>query len=254
MRIITLTTDFGNSEYVGAVKGVIYSICRNVLIVDITHNIRKFDVLHAYYVLLSTHKYFPKGTIHLAVVDPGVGTERKAVVIYTDDYIFIGPDNGIFSFIENPKEIYEIEIPEDASKTFHARDVFAPTAAKIACNLKLNLKKLDTFKKLDLKPKIIGNRIAGKILCVDDFGNIITNIPNEMIDADFGDVIEVKIDNRAFKMRFVETYGRAEKGELICLIGSGGFLEISVNQGDASKVLGIKGGENIEVFNIYNKG
>ncbi len=247
MRIITLTTDFGNSEYVGAVKGVIYSTCKNVLVVDITHSIKKFDVLHAYYVLLSTHKYFPKGTIHVCVVDPGVGTERRALVIYTDEYIFIGPDNGIFSFIENPKEIYEIEIPEHASKTFHARDVFAPVAAKIACNLPVKLKKLDSFLKLDLKPKVFKNKIVGKVLCVDDFGNIITNIKNELIKADFNSSVEIKIKNKVLKAKFVETYGRAKKGELICLIGSGGFLEISVNQGNAAERLKVEGGENIEI-------
>ncbi len=247
MRIITLTTDFGNSEYVGAVKGVIYSICRDALIVDITHNIRKFDILHAYYVILSTHKYFPKGTIHVVVVDPGVGTERKAILIDTGDYIFIGPDNGIFSFIDNPKGVYEIEVPKHASKTFHARDVFAPVAAKIACGLDVKLKKLNSFKKLNLKPRIFDNKILGKVLCIDDFGNIITNIPNELIKLNFNDTVEIKIKNKVFNAKYVETYGRAKKGELICLIGSGGFLEISVNQGNASKKLNVFGGEDIEL-------
>jgi hypothetical protein len=250
--MITLTTDFGSSGYVGAMKGMIYSICPNIKVIDITHNIRKFDVRHASYVVLSTSKYFPKGTIHCVVVDPGVGTKRRGIIIETKDYIFIGPDNGVFSFVGDVENIYEIS-SSPLSKTFHGRDIFAPIAAKIACGAVAKefgnpIKRLERIE--IKKPELNKNKIVGEVFCIDHFGNVITNIrkdPLNNLEIDYDDAVRITINGKKRKLRFVESYGFAEKNELIALIGSEGYLEIAVNQGDASKMLDVQGSEKIEV-------
>ncbi|MBU2560344.1 SAM-dependent chlorinase/fluorinase, partial [archaeon] len=130
--IVTLTTDFGTGEYVGAMKGVIYSGYPDVKIVDITHDIEKFNVRQAAAVIYSSCPHFPEGTVHVVVVDPGVGTKRRGVIVRAGGHYYIGPDNGIFSLIEGVERVIEIKA-EPKSSTFHGRDVFAPVAAKIAC-------------------------------------------------------------------------------------------------------------------------
>lgn len=252
MVMITLITDFGGSEYVGAMKGMIYSLCPDVKVVDISHNIEKFDIRHAAYVLHSVCGYFPHGTIHCVVVDPGVGTERRSVIIKTNDYFFIGPDNGVFSLVEGIEEIYEITA-ESKSKTFHGRDLFAPIAAKIACGAEPQEfgNSIEDIEKIELKEvEITGDKIIGEVLCTDYFGNAITNIKSEDFDRlgiAFKSNIVLEIDKKRFEPRFLESYGFAEEGELCCLVGSGGYLEVAINQGDASQTLGVYGGERVVI-------
>jgi hypothetical protein len=249
--IITLTTDFGSSEYVGAVKGVIYSICPKARVVDITHGIRKFDVRHAAYVVGTATPYFPRGTIHVVVVDPGVGTQRKAVILKTADYIYIGPDNGCFSFVGEVDKIIQIPAPgEEVSSTFHGRDVFAPIAAKLACGYDPGEfgSEVDSYTKLRLTgPEIAKGEITGEVLCIDTFGNVITNINSELLNLGYGEVLRVKVKGREIEVPFLRTYGHAREGQLLALIGSSGYLELAVNRGDAAAVLGLNGGERLVI-------
>ncbi len=250
--MITLITDFGDSEYVGALKGVIYSICPGAKVVDITHNIKRFDVRHAAFVVHSTTKYFPKGTVHCVVVDPGVGTERKSVMVKTKDHTYIGPDNGVFTFIKNIDEVYEITIPSK-SKTFHGRDVFCKIAAKIECGSKAEEfgKKTSDVKRLEITTSSMENgMIIGEVIYADHFGNVITNIMADLISeggTKYNDVLQVKIGGAGREVRFVESYGFAGKGEVVCLIGSAGYLEFAVNRGSAEKALNVRGDEKVMI-------
>jgi len=250
--VITLITDFGESAYVGAMKGVIASICPDAKIIDITHNIKKFDMRHAAYELHVVAPHFPKGTIHLVVVDPGVGTARRGVIVETDDQLFVGPDNGVFSFIDGIKRVYELSVG-DASSTFHGRDVFAPAAAKLACgDAPESLGKVtEGIKKITLREVNVAEGFAsGEALVSDDFGNVITNITKDDLEKagiKYGDSIELRVWGLPQKVRLVESYGFAEKGELVCLVGSSGYLEIAINQGNASSALDIGGGEEVVV-------
>ncbi len=250
--MITLTTDFGDSEYVGAMKGVIYSICPDAKIGDITHNIRKFDIRHAAYVLETVCKYYPKGTLHVVVVDPGVGTERRGVIIKTDDFTYVGPDNGVFTLVQGIEAVYEITV-ESKSTTFHGRDIFAPIAAKIELGSKPEEfgTLIEDIEKIDLCEVTVNEKeIEGEVFCIDYFGNVITNIKKEdltKIGIEPYSTISLWIKNREYEIKFIESYGFAEKGELCSLIGSGGYLEIAVNQSEASKYLKVKGGEKVRI-------
>ncbi len=250
--IITLTTDFGESEYVGAMKGVILSIAPEARVVDITHRIRSFDVRHAAYVVKSVCPYFPRGSIHVVVVDPGVGTARRGVAIETKDYYYIGPDNGIFTFVSDIKRVVELKL-EAKSKTFHGRDVFAPVAARLAKGEDIGSfgEEIADIVRLPIQEASLrGEVIEGEVLCIDVFGNVITNIPQSMLakaNINYGDRICVKLEDRKLEMFFLESYGFARKGELLALVGSEGYLEIAVNQGSASGRLGLKGGEKVKI-------
>ncbi len=250
--IITLTTDFGESEYVGAMKGVILSIAPEARVVDITHRIRSFDVRHAAYVVKSVCPYFPRGSIHVVVVDPGVGTARRGVAIETKDYYYIGPDNGIFTFVSDIKRVVELKL-EAKSKTFHGRDVFAPVAARLAKGEDIGSfgEEIADIVRLPIQEASLrGEVIEGEVLCIDVFGNVITNIPQSMLakaNINYGDRICVKLEDRKLEMFFLESYGFARKGELLALVGSEGYLEIAVNQGSASRRLGLKGGEKVKI-------
>lgn len=249
--IVTLTTDFGDSEYVGAVKGVIYSICSKARVVDITHGIRKFDVRHAAYVVGAATPYFPPGTIHLVVVDPGVGTERKAVILKTPDYVYVGPDNGCFSFVGDVEKIIEIPPPrEDVSSTFHGRDVFAPIAAKLACGYDIADfgSEVKSFNKLRItKPKIDAGEIRGEVLCIDTFGNVITNINSELLNLGYGEVLIVLLKGKEVEVPFLKSYGHGAEGQLLAVTGSSGYLELAVNRGSAAAILGVRGGEELVI-------
>jgi len=250
--IITLTTDFGASEYVGAMKGVILSIAPEARVVDITHGIRSFDIRHAAYVVKSVTPYFPKGSVHLVVVDPGVGTSRRGIVIETEDYYYVGPDNGVFTFVRGIERAVELRL-KARSKTFHGRDVFAPVAARLAKGEDIASfgDEIEEIVRLPIEEaKLHGKAIVGEVLCVDAFGNVITNIEEPLLrkaKINYGDRIRVRIGGRELEMPFLESYGFARRGELLALVGSEGHLEIAVNQGNASERLSLKGGEKVEI-------
>lgn len=251
MRLITLTTDFGWTEYAGVMKGVIHSIHPGAAIVDITHGVRRFDIRHGAYVLGTTYPYFPKGTVHCAVVDPGVGTARRGIILSACDHTFVGPDNGLFSMVEGVEEAYEIKAKPKA-RTFWGRDVFAPAAARLAAGAKPQElgRRVDGYERLEFRAELRGELALGEVLCVDHFGDIITSLKEEhltAIGAEHGARLEVRLKGKKCSFRFLETYGHARRGELICLVGSAGYLELAVNQGDAAARLGVAGGEGIEV-------
>jgi len=250
--LITLTTDFGYSEYVGAMKGVIFSLCPEARVIDISHSIRKFDIRHAVYVVHTVCSRFPKGTIHMVVVDPGVGTERKGIIVQSENYLFVGPDNGTFSLVQGTNKIYELKLKR-GSKTFHGRDIFAPAAAMLASGISpLELgREIAQMERIEYRNVIVTrNTVSGEVMCHDYFGNIITNIRGREIlkmKVKYDDILRLCIGGGIHEARFVETYGVGEDGELVGLIGSGNYLEFAVNKGDASARLGLMSGGPIEV-------
>ncbi len=242
-RIITLTTDYGlKDHYVGAMKGVILAINPDVLIVDITHKIPPQDIFKGAFILRKFYRYFSRGTIHVVVVDPGVGGGRKPIVLEADENIFIGPDNGVFTFVYRESvsvRAFEILNPKyilpDVSSTFHGRDIFAPAAAHVSLGISIedlgkNVKNPVTisFK----KPKVQEDGVIGEVIYIDQFGNLITNISADLIKPRSRIYICEKIINSISK-----SYADVPKGGLLASFGSSGFLEISVNQGRASDVI-----------------
>ncbi len=256
--VITLITDFGLQDgYVGVVKGVITKINPSVKIIDISNNIESQDIFQAAYVLYSSYAYFPKGTIHVVVVDPGVGSNRKVLCLKTKDYLFIAPDNGVLSFIaarEESPSIREVTnkklfLPE-ISDTFHGRDIFAPTAAHLSKGFSYKDlgKRVSKIKEIDL-PKPIrspGGMLRGEIIYVDGFGNLITNINRDMIDR-----LREKTENLAIAVgrrklnKISNSYADVGVGDVVAIFGSAGYLEISVNHGSARDVLNLKKGDKL---------
>jgi hypothetical protein len=237
MRIITFLSDFGDKDwFVAAVKGEILKINKNTIIVDVTHKLSHYDIRTAAFLLKFVYKNFPKGTIHLAVVDPGVGGPRKPIIVQSEGYYFVGPDNGIFSYIYNENSKVYVIIPKrKMSSTFHARDIFGPTAAKLSknakpANLGVRKKKYKRFKFPKTRKK--GEKLFGEVIYIDQFGNLITNIPNDC------DVKESYISKRKILVR--KSYGEGKQGEIICLKGSSGYYEIACNKGSVQKILKVK--------------
>jgi len=254
--MITLTSDFGLKDpYVAEMKGVILTINPNATLIDITHGVEKFDIRMGAFMLASAVPYFPKGTIHLAVVDPGVGTKRRAILVQTRQGFFVGPDNGVLMVAAKNQGIehtYELSNPKfmlpKVSATFHGRDIFSSAAAY-----------LDTgVKPVEFGPEIAegvmpefvhikrsGGSLIGEILHVDSFGNIITNISQkEMTQAK---TVHVKIGNNSLNIVFGKTYAKTKSRDAVALIGSHGFLEIALNQDSAVKKFHVTTGEKIEV-------
>lgn len=248
--MITLTTDFGDSEYVGAMKGVILSLNPGSQIVDLTHHIPAFDIHRAAYALYTVFSYFPKGTVHVVVVDPGVGTNRKGIILELQGHYFVGPDNGVFSLIDAEK-VYEITV-KNASSTFHGRDVFAPVAAGLDMGLLPEKfgSEIEAHERVMKKEVNVSDTIKGGVYCTDPFGNIITSIKREHLKEygiNIGDTVNVRFGEREFKISFVETYGVVDKGGILGLINSAGHFEVSVTEGSAAEQLNIIGGESVEV-------
>ncbi len=256
-KIIALITDFAISDgYIGVMKGVILSINPSVEIVDLAHEINKHDILSGAFILSSALKYFPKGTIFVGVIDPGVGTERKGIAIKTKNYYFVGPNNGLFSLatmIDPIEEIVELKNSEyflpSISYTFHGRDIFAPVAAWISKGVKLRKLgpklPLSEYVTLDIgEPRIEKDSYTCTVIGIDGFGNIITNLSGEIFERreGYGRIFLVYRQGREerFLATYVRTYGEAEEGENIILIGSHGNIEIAVNKGSAAERLGIK--------------
>jgi len=242
--IITLTTDIG-WEYAAEMKGVIYSINPDATIVDVTHYIESHHIKQGAFILYSIVPYF-KNAVHLAVVDPGVGTERKAIAIECQNAWFVGPDNGIFWPAASRlgiKNIYEISVRRDASPVFHGRDVFAPVAALISAGKKPEMKRINEIEKLDFpEARQEGNKIIAEVLFIDKFGNIITNARIEKEKFIIG------IKGRKIEVRKYPSYGFAKKGEIIAVTSSSGFLEISARESNASRILNLNEGDTIEIF------
>ncbi len=243
MQIITFISDFGSRDwFVAAVKGEILKITPAARIVDITHDIMPYDVKGAAFILSAVYGNFPAGAIHLAVVDPGVGGERRPVIVKSHGHFFVGPDNGIFSYVYGKdSEVYEIIVDKKPSATFHARDVFGPAAARLAGNrpigeLARQTSSMVCFRRPELKN--IRGCLYGEIAYIDHFGNCITNLPNSE------DIGTIHVAGKAVAV--ARSYGAAQPGEVVCVKGSIGYYEIACNRGNASNLLKARIGTGVK--------
>lgn len=257
--VITITTDFGSKDpYAAEMKAVILSISPNVSIVDITHDVEKFDVRMAAYVLACAAPYFPAGTIHVAVVDPSVGTRRRALIVQTQSAFYVGPDNGVLALatnIQGVKHTFEITnrkyMLSKISNTFHGRDIFAPAAAHLANGTQPKefgpeIRRISTpvFARV-IRRK---NTLIGAVLHIDGFGNIITNFREEELDwMNIKETLTFKIKNHKLRLRLGQTYAEVKKKEAIALFGSHNFLEVAVNRGNAAATYKVKRGDKITI-------
>ncbi|MFH2013181.1 MAG: SAM-dependent chlorinase/fluorinase [Pseudomonadota bacterium] len=257
--VITLITDFGTKDsYTGVLKGVILGINPMVRLVDITHEISPQDIFEAGFILNNSYKFFPEGTIHLVVVDPGVGSKRKAILMKAGDYLFIGPDNGAFSFIYESERIDKIvELINNKyflpfiSNTFQGRDIFAPAAAYLSRGTPLEDfgESCNEVVKFDIpKPEIKKGEINGVVLHVDRFGNLISNIPEVLFRKLVGKgKHEVSIGGKALGNIKVSYSEVKEEEEAVALFGSTGYLEVSVRDQDARERPNLNKGNIIKV-------
>lgn len=253
--VITLLSDFGD-VYPASMKGVILVINPSSIIVDISHSIPRHDIRAGAFILMETVRYFPSGTVHIAVVDPGVGTHRRPIVIRArspegDIHYFVGPDNGLM--IPASRKIGDFEVYEltnkklflnNVSDTFHGRDIFAPAGAHISKGFNISETGRRIYDFEDIDPGIgikNGDSFCGNVLFIDPFGNIITNISSDIVNLKYGNILDIQ----GIKMTFVISYGIGKEGELLALIGSHGYLEIAVNQGNAAALLNIKQGDGV---------
>ncbi|RJS84749.1 hypothetical protein CW706_03305 [Candidatus Bathyarchaeota archaeon] len=264
--IITLLSDFGLKDpYVAEMKAVILSICREALIIDISHEVEKFNVRMGAFLLAQAAPYFPKGTIHVAVVDPGVGTSRRAIITETKRSLYVGPDNGLLMLAaENDgiRHIYEISNPKymlrRASRTFHGRDIFSPAAAYLATGVAPYIfgpEIHDPVKPSFSSPRVHDGVIFGEIIHVDGFGNLITNISEELLESagiSEGVSLSVQLGEKHLKIGLASSYGDVEVNTPLAIIGGTGFLEISVNRGNASGILGARVGFPVRVKKIVD--
>ena len=245
--IITLTTDFGLADpFVGTMKGVILNIAPSARIIDITHGIEPQNILQAALTLEAAHPYFPKNAVHLVVVDPGVGSERRPIAVKTKSTTFVGPDNGVLTPAITPSSrIYELDnkkyfLPE-ISSTFHGRDVFAPAAAWIAKGTPLSKMghKITDPHLLQLpQPEVKKNKITGEIVYIDHFGNLISNVSSDLLNTTFNltDPLTLKIGKTRIP-DFASHYSQCRKGDIGCLINSCDKVEIFCRNGNAAKNL-----------------
>lgn len=261
-NIVTLLTDFGERDpYIAAMKGVILSIAPHVKIIDITHNISKFNIREGAFILASVVKYFPKNTVHVGVVDPGVGSQRKPIIVVTRRSILVGPDNGLLMLAaerEGLLKVFEIKrrqfLLEEISFTFHGRDIFAPAAANIANGVKPEEigEEVEEYEKMSFpKPEIHGRKIVGEVIYIDDFGNIITNISAKelyKLSIPIGSKIIMRTSNTEDELYLRDSYSRVDVGKPLAIINSFNLLEIAVNQSNAAKHYNIKVGEKIEII------
>jgi S-adenosylmethionine hydrolase len=257
--IVTLLTDFGTADhFVSSVKGAIFCINPNVELVDITHQIPPQDVFAAAFMLRNAYNVFPRFSTHLAVVDPTVGSARRAIIVMTDNYNFVGPDNGIFSYIYKMEEVNRVvEIKAEhyyrspVSPTFHARDVFAPVIGWLTKGVdpvKVGDEITDYVKFAIPEPKEFGpNLIKGHVLHVDHFGNCITNISENELTYERMEQNKVLVINNHEVKLFCSYYAECPDGELCALFGSSGLLEISIPKSSAAHVLGANRGTEIAI-------
>jgi S-adenosylmethionine hydrolase len=259
MSIITLLTDFGNSDYfVGAMKGVILSITPEVTIVDINHEIPPQDIEAAAFTLLSCYHDFPKRTVHVAVVDPGVGSDRRPIIVECANQFFVGPDNGLFSWIcerETDWTAWHITnqdfLRKPISNTFHGRDVFAPVAAALSSGhqpQEFGPRLTGLVQLPSLQPATINeNTIEGRIIHIDRFGNCVTNFTRQTLNSR-GPATSwrVTLNDREIDS-FRSFFADSTTDEVIAIVGSAGYLEICVRNGAAAKLLKVERGQSVKL-------
>jgi S-adenosyl-L-methionine hydrolase (adenosine-forming) len=255
---IAFLTDFGlRDHYVGAMKGAALSICSDAILVDITHGITPHDVLEGALELAAAYRYFPVGTIFVAVVDPGVGSARRGIAAEAGDWVFVGPDNGLLTLVfreEAPTAIVELSDPKYArpvvSRTFEGRDRFAPAAAWLASGVSLGAlgSRISTYERIEVPaPRITPGAIEGEVIRIDRFGNLVTNIDRESI-ARLASHGHVRVTAGSHEVGpLVTTYANASEAAVCALIGSTDRLEIAVNRGNAADRLHVSRGAPVVV-------
>ena len=256
--LIALLTDFGTRDhYVGTMKGVMLGVCPDASLVDISHDIPAHDVLGGAFELAAAYRYFPKGTIFLVVVDPGVGSTRRGIAVECGEYLFVAPDNGVLSIVFGevpPRRIVELGEPRYAlpaiSKTFEGRDRFAPAAAWLATGLELTELGRAASQPVMLnvpRPAVASGSIDGEIVRIDRFGNLVTNIDHRTF-AGFanGGSIVIRLADRDIT-RVIATYADAGPGELCALFGSSEHLELALNGASAAALTGAARGSLVHV-------
>jgi S-adenosylmethionine hydrolase len=255
--VITLTTDFGEgSPYVAAMKGVILGINPRARLLDLSHRIRPQDLRQAAYFLAITLPYFPREALHVIVVDPGVGTERALLYVEVGGQRLFVPDNGCWTGLiaagETPTVLHLTEPRywrSEISATFHGRDILAPAAAHLSRGLDPHLlgPTAGTWVKKEMPAPVLGpDRVGGEVVFIDDFGNLLTNIPDTALAAWQDRAVRIAVAGKPVPQR-VRTYGQAQPGSLVALINSGGMLEVAVAHGSAAKELAIAEGAPVEV-------
>lgn len=279
-RLITLTTDFGTRDgFVGVMKGVILGINPNLTLVDITHDIEPQNIAQGAFVLANAVPYFPPDTIHLVVVDPGVGSARRALAAQVGETFFVAPDNGVLSFVlrpfdfaqgfvvsaqpngkpsssvVRPSSIHVVHLTNTAyflprvSSTFHGRDIFAPVAAHLSLGVPLDAlgARVDDWVQLPLERATRrDDQIIGRVVYIDRFGNAITNIGEEMLEGLDHAQLVVRIG--AYTLRGIHTtYANASQGEPLALVSSSWHVEIAVREGNAAQALGIRVGDMVSI-------
>jgi S-adenosyl-L-methionine hydrolase (adenosine-forming) len=260
-RIVTFTTDFGlNDPFVGILHGVVLNIHPDTTMVDVCHAVASYDILDGAWTIAQAYRFFPPRTVHVVVVDPGVGSQRRPIIVETDDYIFVAPDNGVLSMIEGrePKFIVrhitaERYFLQPVSRTFHGRDIFAPVAGWLSKGVAPSEfgPEISDYIRLPLpRAERIGqNSLRGVVLKVDKFGNLITNIGELDAPALFGGAgPEVSILIAGLTItRLCQSYAQGEGGEIFAIVGSSGYLEIAAKQASAAEKLATGAGTPVRV-------
>ncbi|MBU6428794.1 MAG: SAM-dependent chlorinase/fluorinase [Cyanobacteria bacterium REEB65] len=240
MRPIALLTDFQASEYVGVIKGVLLREAPGAPVVDLFHGVAPQAVREGAWVLSVSYSYFPEGTVFLAVVDPGVGSSRRAIVIETAHYAFVGPDNGLLfpsATADGIVRAFALPIASDASTTFHGRDVFAPAAAKVARGQPIVAPEID-----DVVPLLFHrDDREGEVVRIDPFGNVVTNLPPIAGRLRY----HMRLDRLSADLAWVPTYSAAPEGELVAVTGSAGTLEVAMKDKSAEAKLAPELGQRI---------
>lgn len=257
-NVITLTTDFGLQDYyVSAMKAVILGIAPEVRVVDISHDIPSQDIMAGSWILRNSALLFPSGTVHTVVVDPGVGTDRKAIALQIEDHYFVGPDNGIFSLLTEEYDYKAVSLTnkkywrDETSKTFHGRDIFAPVAAHLSQGVALEelgepLDELVTYRWT--VPIADKDGLQGMVIHIDKFGNLVTNLSESLIeDVIDGKNVKIYVGNTILD-EIVPTFGSVPDGEPAAFIGSSGMLEVGINKGNAEQMLGVQKGAQISLI------
>ena len=258
--IITFTSDFGLSDwFVGVVHGVVHGLCPEARVVDLTHDIPPGHVARAAFVLEAAARDFPAGAVHLAVVDPGVGTDRRVLVVAARGQWFVGPDNGLleWALCDPAAQAHAVTASQfyrhPVSRTFHARDVFAPVAARLACGepiASFGPRIPDPVRIVRAMPRLSDGRLIGQVMFVDHFGNALTNLTEEDLAGAFPGIgearLEVTVGPRVFR-GLARAYGDAKVGTLLAIVGSSGRIEIAQVGGDASARLGLGEGDELAV-------
>ncbi len=255
--VITVTTDYGTSDHlVGVLKGVILRIAPNATIVDINHHVAPFDLLDGALTIGAAYRYFPPRTVHLVVIDPGVGTQRRPILVTADQHYFVAPDNGVLSVIYEREPAVTVRhitaehyFLSPVSNTFHGRDVFAPVAAWVAKTSQTEAmgEEISDYVRFALpRPKAAGSALKGVVLRVDTFGNLMTNFTAEDLAAATGadGKLSLQVGGKRVE-KLAQTFANGASGEPVAIIGSSGFLEIAVNKGQAARVLGVNRGAEV---------